>query len=275
MERSTQPSSAVPAISWSEAGLPPCPPQGHLPQRLPHAGPGHGRRLPFRAHHRGARLAAAAPAHPLGARGCTHQAESSCGRCTACRGGGGGGLAPRRRSGPSTAAAPAPACLQIFGPEASGKTTLALHAIAEVQKRGGIACFVDAEHAFDQDYAQVRAAAGCGAGCACLAWQPHQARRPLRRPGRQGEHCQPPCPDGAVCACALQRLGINIKELLVSQPDCGEQALCIADELVSSEQGAEQGGKGRDDHAPARRPVRPPSPGLARPPPLLVHASAP
>lgn len=45
--------------------------------------------------------------------------------------------------------------VEIFGPEASGKTTLALHAIAEVQKAGGVACFVDAEHAFDAAYAQV------------------------------------------------------------------------------------------------------------------------
>ena len=44
---------------------------------------------------------------------------------------------------------------RIFGPESSGKTTLALHAIAEVQKRGGAACFIDAEHAFDKAYAQV------------------------------------------------------------------------------------------------------------------------
>ncbi len=46
--------------------------------------------------------------------------------------------------------------MEIFGPEASGKTTLALHAIAEVQKAGGFACFVDAEHAFDASYAKVR-----------------------------------------------------------------------------------------------------------------------
>lgn len=46
--------------------------------------------------------------------------------------------------------------MQIFGPESSGKTTLALHAIAEVQKLGGVACFIDAEHAFDAAYAVVR-----------------------------------------------------------------------------------------------------------------------
>jgi hypothetical protein len=45
--------------------------------------------------------------------------------------------------------------LQIFGPESSGKTTLAMHAIAEVQKQGGVACFIDAEHAFDAVYAEV------------------------------------------------------------------------------------------------------------------------
>jgi recombination protein RecA len=47
------------------------------------------------------------------------------------------------------------AAVQIFGPESSGKTTLAMHAIAEVQKKGGIACFIDAEHAFDANYADV------------------------------------------------------------------------------------------------------------------------
>lgn len=49
---------------------------------------------------------------------------------------------------------------QIFGPESSGKTTLALHAIAEVQKLGGICCFIDAEHAFDSSYAKVSKASG-------------------------------------------------------------------------------------------------------------------
>ena len=74
--------------------------------------------------------------------------------------------------------------IEIYGPESSGKTTLALHAIAEVQKQGGIAAFIDAEHAFDQFYAQ--------------------------------------------------KLGINIDDLLISQPDNGEQALEIADNLIRS-----------------------------------------
>jgi len=73
---------------------------------------------------------------------------------------------------------------EIFGPESSGKTTLALHAVAEVQKQGGIAAFIDAEHALDTSYAR--------------------------------------------------RLGVNCDELLVSQPDTGEQALEIADMLVRS-----------------------------------------
>jgi recombination protein RecA len=72
--------------------------------------------------------------------------------------------------------------IEIFGPESSGKTTLTLHAIAEVQKSGGIAAFIDAEHALDINYAR--------------------------------------------------KLGVNVDELLVSQPDCGEQALEIADTLV-------------------------------------------
>jgi len=74
--------------------------------------------------------------------------------------------------------------IEIYGPESSGKTTLTLHAIANVQKQGGIAAFVDAEHALDPEYAK--------------------------------------------------KLGVNIDELLVSQPDTGEQALEIADMLVRS-----------------------------------------
>jgi len=74
--------------------------------------------------------------------------------------------------------------IEIFGPESSGKTTIALHAIAEAQKQGGIAAFIDAEHAFDRFYAQ--------------------------------------------------KLGINTDELLVSQPDYGEQALEIAENLIRS-----------------------------------------
>ncbi len=74
--------------------------------------------------------------------------------------------------------------VEIFGPEASGKTTLALHAIAEAQKQGGIAAFVDAEHALDVAYAK--------------------------------------------------NLGVKLEELLISQPDTGEQALEIAEQLVRS-----------------------------------------
>lgn len=74
--------------------------------------------------------------------------------------------------------------IEIYGPESSGKTTLALHAIAECQKQGGIAAFIDAEHAFDRFYAH--------------------------------------------------KLGVDTDNLLVSQPDNGEQALEIADQLISS-----------------------------------------
>jgi len=74
--------------------------------------------------------------------------------------------------------------VEIFGPESSGKTTLAIHAIAEAQKTGGIAAFIDAEHAFDSTYAQ--------------------------------------------------KLGVDIENLLISQPDNGEQALEIADHLIRS-----------------------------------------
>lgn len=74
--------------------------------------------------------------------------------------------------------------IEIFGPESSGKTTLAQHIVAEVQKLGGIAAFVDAEHALDPDYAE--------------------------------------------------KIGINVKEMLISQPDTGEQALEIVETLVRS-----------------------------------------
>ncbi|MRG70142.1 recombinase RecA [Alphaproteobacteria bacterium HT1-32] len=74
--------------------------------------------------------------------------------------------------------------VEIYGPESSGKTTLALHAVAEAQKLGGTCAFVDAEHALDPGYAR--------------------------------------------------KLGVNIEELLISQPDAGEQALEIADTLVRS-----------------------------------------
>ncbi|MEX1147523.1 MAG: recombinase RecA, partial [Sphingomonadales bacterium] len=74
--------------------------------------------------------------------------------------------------------------IEVFGPESSGKTTLALHVVAEAQKKGGIAAFVDAEHALDPIYAR--------------------------------------------------KLGVDVDELLISQPDTGEQALEITDTLVRS-----------------------------------------
>ncbi len=75
--------------------------------------------------------------------------------------------------------------IEIFGQESSGKTTLALHILAEAQKKGGVGAFIDAEHALDPDYAK--------------------------------------------------RIGVNIKDLLISQPDSGEQALQIVEALVRSE----------------------------------------
>lgn len=74
--------------------------------------------------------------------------------------------------------------IEIFGPEASGKTTLALHILAKAQKRGGVGAFIDAEHAMDPDYAK--------------------------------------------------KIGVNVDELLISQPDSGEQALQIVETLVRS-----------------------------------------
>ena len=74
--------------------------------------------------------------------------------------------------------------IAIYGPESSGKTTLAIHAMAEAQKQGGIAAIIDAEHAFDRFYAE--------------------------------------------------KLGVDVENLLIAQPDSGEQALEIADELIRS-----------------------------------------
>ena len=74
--------------------------------------------------------------------------------------------------------------IEIYGPESSGKTTLALHAIAEAQKKGGIAAMIDAEHAFDRFYAE--------------------------------------------------KLGVDVTNLLIAQPDNGEQALEIAEQLIRS-----------------------------------------
>src|SRR5687768_4894872 len=74
--------------------------------------------------------------------------------------------------------------IEIYGPEASGKTTITLHLIAEAQKRGGVAAFIDAEHALDPQRAQ--------------------------------------------------KIGVNLDELLISQPDTGEQALEIAETLIRS-----------------------------------------
>jgi recombination protein RecA len=74
--------------------------------------------------------------------------------------------------------------VEIYGPESSGKTTLALHVIAQAQKSGGVAAFIDAEHALDPAYSE--------------------------------------------------RLGVNVDELLVSQPDSGEMALDVVDQLVRS-----------------------------------------
>ncbi len=116
--------------------------------------------------------------------------------------------------------------IEIYGPESSGKTTLALHAIAEAQKIGGTAAFVDAEHALDPGYAK--------------------------------------------------KLGVDIDELIVSQPDTGEQALEIVDTLVRSNAidvlvvdfgrraGAAGRDRGRDGRQPRRPPGAPDEPGAAQ-----------
>jgi len=95
--------------------------------------------------------------------------------------------------------------IEIFGPESSGKTTLALQTIAQAQKRGGVAAFIDAEHALDAQYAQKLG------GMAAFV---------------DAEH--------ALDALYAQKLGVDIDNLLVSQPDNGEQALEIVEVLVRS-----------------------------------------
>ena len=116
--------------------------------------------------------------------------------------------------------------IEIYGPESSGKTTLALHAIAEAQKKGGVCAFIDAEHALDPVYAR--------------------------------------------------KLGVNLDDLLISQPDTGEQALEIADTLVRSGADRRAGHRlgrgadpqGRDRGRDGRRAARPPGaadePGAAQ-----------
>ena len=116
--------------------------------------------------------------------------------------------------------------IEIFGPESSGKTTLALHAIAEAQKKGGIAAFIDAEHALDVGYAR--------------------------------------------------KLGVRTDDLLISQPDTGEQALEIAETLVRSRRrrragdrlgrraGAQGRARGRDGRRPHGRAGAPHEPGAAQ-----------
>jgi recombination protein RecA len=92
--------------------------------------------------------------------------------------------------------------IEIYGPESSGKTTLALHVVAEAQKKGGICAFVDAEHALDPVYAR--------------------------------------------------KLGVDLDELLISQPDTGEQALEITDTLVRSGARCAGGRLGRGADAAGR-----------------------
>ena len=93
-------------------------------------------------------------------------------------------LARASTSRSASAACRAGRVVEIYGPESSGKTTLALHVVAEAQKKGGVCAFIDAEHALDPVYAR--------------------------------------------------KLGVNVDDLLISQPDTGEQALEIADTLVRS-----------------------------------------
>jgi len=101
--------------------------------------------------------------------------------------------------------------IEIYGPEASGKTTLMLHVIAEAQKKGGMAAFIDAEHALDPVYAQKL---GVDVDNLLIS-QPDS-----------GEHALDPV--------YAQKLGVDVDNLLISQPDSGEQALEICEKLVRS-----------------------------------------
>jgi recombination protein RecA len=103
---------------------------------------------------------------------------------------------------------------EIYGPESSGKTTLALHVIAEAQRKGGIAAFIDAEHALDAHYASR-----------------YVAR--INDPSQSLSLCVCVCRSLTCRVQLLNRsIGVKIDQLLVSQPDCGEQALDIAEALV-------------------------------------------
>ena len=127
--------------------------------------------------------------------------------------------------------------IEVYGPESSGKTTVALHAVAEVQKRGGVAAFIDAEHALDPEYAK---ALGVKIDELLLSQGPessgkttvalHAVAEVQKRGGVaafiDAEHALDPE--------YAKALGVNIDELLLSQPDTGEQGLGIADALVSS-----------------------------------------
>eukprot|EP00951_Prasinocladus_malaysianus_P001050 scaffold7428_cov50-Prasinocladus_malaysianus.AAC.1 len=104
--------------------------------------------------------------------------------------------------------------IRIYGPESSGKTTLALHAIAEVQKNGGTAALVDAEHAFEPVYAKVA--------------------KPNNLPLSQQRSAIEPCDLEISAACLAQNLGVNLDELLISQPFSGEDALNIVDRYGTS-----------------------------------------
>jgi RecA/RadA recombinase len=151
---------------------------------------------------------------------------------------------PLQNPNPSHHPSHPPPSPQIYGPESSGKTTLALHAIAEVQKAGGNAVFIDAEHAFDQTYAKVGGESG---GREVLAAFRSPARaaaegRPSHRNDAAAACSRPrarrPRPPPRPSLAAPQKLGIDTAALLVSQPDHGEMAFNILDELVGAGAGS-------------------------------------
>ncbi|HEX5801595.1 MAG TPA: DNA recombination/repair protein RecA, partial [Azospira sp.] len=123
--------------------------------------------------------------------------------------------------------------VEIYGPESSGKTTLTLQVVAEMQKMGGTAAFIDAEHALDPSYAQKL---GVNLDDLLIS-QPDTGEQALEIADmlvRSGGVAAFIDAEHALDPNYAQKLGVNINDLLISQPDTGEQALEIADMLVRS-----------------------------------------
>ena len=130
--------------------------------------------------------------------------------------------------------------IEIYGPESSGKTTFALHAIAEAQKAGGYAAFIDAEHALDPKYAKALGIGGYPKGRVIEIYGPESsgkttfALHAIAEAQKLGGYAAFIDAEHALDPKYAKNLGVNIEELVLSQPDSGEQALEIAEALIKS-----------------------------------------